>query len=286
MSATIYVVFRRGLIWIPLACAPALAACSLLLGDGFSDSEAQPPNDSGTGSDAPIGDGGGGDGGANPPRDGSPTTDSSSPLFDGGRLSCPDAAGTLCDDFERDELKGGPWDAVNVNDAGTLVVGKPTSSGRQLVASVTGADGVGQVSKDFTITPTKLHIELTLEIQTLPSVGGIYITGALMLNPGNPVSLFYLYTHGGGAFVVEQLTDGVNYVQTPVAITLNAPHRVVMDLHVGGKMTVTVDGAKQVDKNTESWLVLKPPSAILGPGSLNGGNAFAMRADDYVFIAE
>jgi hypothetical protein len=276
-------VFRRGWLWLPIACAPALAACSLLLGDGLSDADApQPGSDSGA--DSPIN--GGDDGATNPPRDGAPTSDGSLPFFDGGKLSCADAAGTLCDDFERDEPKGGPWGTVSVNDGGTLVIGKPSSTGRRLESAITAADGVAQLSRELALTPSKLHIELTLEILALPTNGAIYITGALMLNPGNPVTLFYVYARGDGAFVVEQLTDGTHYVQSPLAITLNAPHRLVIDVQIGGKVKVTVDGATQVDKNTESWLVFKPPQAILGAGSVSGGNAFSMRVDDYVFVAE
>lgn len=272
--------FRRGLVCLAFACtcASALGACSLLLDDDLSAPSTPSADDSGTDATNAVVDG------SNPTPDGGPTIDGSLAVFDGGKLSCPDAAGVLCDDFERNELVG-PWGATNVSEAGSIEI-KAAGAGKRFEAAITSADNVAQLSKDLTVSPSRIHIELTLEILTLPSAGGIYITGALMFNPPNPLTLFYLYAHGGGAFIVEQLTDESHYVQTPVAITLNAPHRVVMDIQAGGKLTVTVDGATQVDKNTESWIVLKPPSAILGPGSLNGGNAFAMRADDYVFIAQ
>lgn len=271
--------FRRGLVWLSLACAPVVAACSLLLDDGFS-GDTSSPNDSGTGSDTTTN---GGDGSSGGP-DGGPKLDATLPTFDGGKLICADAAGTFCDDFERDDVQGG-WSAVTSNEAGTLAIGKPTGASRRLEATI-GTDGVGQLAKDFTISPTRLHIEVTLEILTLPTTGLAILTGATMLNPGNAPSLYYLYVHGGGAFVVEQIADGIHYVQTPLAITLNAPHRVVMDVEQGGRMTVKVDGTVQVDKTTETWLVLKPPQANLGPSSINGCSGMSMRADDYVFIAE
>jgi hypothetical protein len=275
-------VFRRGLVWLSILSAPAVAACSLLLDEGFS-GNGPSPADSGTGPDTASSSGG--DGSAHAERDGGLTFDATLPTVDGGKLVCADAAGIFCDDFERDDPQGG-WSAVNLNEAGTLSIGKPSGASRRLEAAIVGADGFAQLSKDFTLTPTKMHIEVTLELLGLPSAGASLIVGTTMLNPGNPVSLFYLYAHGGGSFVVEQLTDGTHYVQTPVALTLNAPHRVIMEVEQGGKMTVSVDGVLQVDKTTEPWLVLKPPSAYVGPGSINGGNTFSMRADDYVFVAE
>lgn len=276
--------FRRGLVWLPIACAPALAACSLLLGEGFSDPNVQPPNDSGTSStDAPAN---GGDGAPNPNQDGGRTTDESLPTFDGGKLACPDASGVFCDDFERDDVKGS-WEAVGITDGGSMTIVEPAGGSRRLEAAISAAGASAQLTRDFTtITPTRIHIELTLDIQTLPSQGAVYLAGVMMLNAGNSPSLIYLYVHGGGAFFVEQIADGVNYVQTALAITIGAPHRVVMDVTLGGKALVSVDGATQVDKATETWLVGKPPRAILGPGSVNGGNALSMRVDDYVFIAE
>jgi hypothetical protein len=273
-------VFRRGLLWLSIISAPPVAACSLLLDDGFSDDGAS-ASDSGAGPDTTSS--GGGDGSPNPGQDGGLTFDATLPTLDGGKLMCADAAGVFCDDFERDDPKG-DWTAVTLNDAGTMAIGKAGS--RRLEAAILAPDGFAQLSKDFTLSPTKMHIEVTLEILSLPSDGASLIVGTTMLNPGNPVSLFYLYAHGGGAFIVEQLTDDVHYVQTPLALTLNASHRVIMEVQQGGKMTVSVDGALQVDKTTEPWLVLKPPSAYLGPGSINGGNTLAMRADDYVFVAE
>ena len=279
--------FRRGRLRLgfacTFACAPLLVACSLLLDDGFSDTGQPQPSGNDSGIDSQTA---GGDGSTNPTPDGGGPPLDGALLFDGGKLACPDAAGILCDDFERDDVKG-PWGAVSVGEAGTLVIGKPfTGESWRLEAAVSAAGSGAQLSKEIAVSPSKLHVELTLEILQLPTVGAFYITGALMFNAPNPLTLFYIYAHGGGAFVVEQLTDQTHYVQTPLAITLNAPHRVVMDIVAGGKVTVSVDGAVQVDKKTESWMVLKPPSAILGPNSLNGGNTFSMRADDYVFIAE
>ena len=273
--------FRRGLVWLSIASAPLIAACSLLLDDGFAN-DGVSPSDSGTGSDTTTS---GGDGSPIGPDGSNPPIDGSLPTFDGGKLVCADAAGTFCDDFEHDDPQG-PWSGVSVNEAGTIAIGKAPNGSRRLEAAILAVDGIGQVYKDITVTPQRIHIEVTLEILSLPTSGAAIITGATMLNPGNPVSLFYLYAHGGGAFVVEQLTDGAHYVQTPLAITLNAPHRIVLDVVQGGKVTVTIDGASQVDKSTEPWLVLKPPQANLGAGTVNGCIGFSMRADDYVFIAE
>lgn len=274
--------FRRGLVWLSIACAPVVAACSLLLDGGFA-GEGAPATDAGGSADTTTN---GGDGGGPIGSDGGgPLGDGSLPSFDGGKLVCADAAGIFCDDFEHDDPKG-PWGAVSVNEAGTIAIGKPAGGTRRLEAAIIATDGIAQLSKDFTVTPKRIHIELTLEILGLPTAGAAIITGATMLNMGNAPSLFYLYAHGGGAFVVEQLADGVHYVQTALAITLNTPHRVVMDVVEGGKMTVTVDGTSQVDKTTEPWLVLKPPQANVGASGINGCNGFSMRADDYVFIAE
>jgi hypothetical protein len=271
-------VFRRGLVWLPLACAPALAACSLLLGEGFTDTSTPTTNDSGGTTDGPSG----GDGTTNPTGEGgNPQTDAS--LFDGGTTAvcASDAAGVFCDDFERSDPKGN-WSSMGVNDGGILVIDKSGGVSR-LKSAITAVEGAGQLSKDFAVTPKRMRIEVSLEIETLPSTGSGYIAGVLMLNPPQ---LVYLYAHGGGVFFVEQLTDGINYTQAPLAITLKTPHRIAVDVTFGGKTFVYVDGVVQVDKSTESFFTPTPPAALLGANSVDGAKDLSIYLDDYVFVAD
>jgi hypothetical protein len=164
-------VFHRGSLWLTLACAPPLAACSLLLGEGFTDTSTPSTNDSGVSTD----------GTTNGSGDGAPTNDGSVPLIDSGTAACAsDAAGVFCDDFERSDPQGN-WGSLSVNDGGVVVIDKSGGASR-LQSAITAADGVAQLSKDFALTPSRIRIELSLEIDTLPTAGNSYIAGMLMLN--------------------------------------------------------------------------------------------------------
>lgn len=271
--------FRRGLCCLVIACAPALAACSLLLGEGFTGSEANPASDSGaTSPDSTNRDSTDGNDG------GTPTTDAS-PDADGGFV-CPPGTVSFCDGFNRDTVQG-PWEVVHQRPGGTLAIGSSGGGAKHLESAVTAVGGQAQLSKSFGPTPQRVHLELTLEISSLASAGGVYVGGLSMPNGSNPPTLLYLYVSQFGLFFVEQVADGAGYAASNVPVSTGAPHRVVFDVTFGGRSVVTVDDEKKVDKTAESFLSAKAPTVYLGASSIDGtGNGVALKIDDFVFTAD
>jgi hypothetical protein len=271
------------------ACAPALGACSLLLGEGFTDPDAERANAEagGVGADSAIdGAGGGGnDGSTGADADAALGTDAAGSDADAGFV-CPTATARLCDDFQRDEVQGS-WDSVSLNSGGTLVIGKPAGASKRLESAVTALGGVAQLSKAFNAVPKKLHFEVTLDLASLAAVGGVYIMGVYMPNGSGAPTLLYVYTNNSGVYFVEQVADGVAYVGTPLPLSLASPHRIVIDVTFGGKVTATVDGTTKIDKQAASFLLPKPVTVILGAASIDdNGNGVAMKIDDFVFTAD
>ena len=146
---------RRWTVLLACACAPTLAACSLLLGEGFTDPNAANKE---TDASAPDALAEGGADGANPQieggpgTDGSPANDAGGDADGGGNGGCPAATVSFCDAFERDDPKGS-WDSVLINAGGTLVVGKPAFGSRRLESTVIAANGQAQMMKAFATTP-------------------------------------------------------------------------------------------------------------------------------------
>lgn len=286
--------FRRGPFWLAFVGAPALTACSLLLGEGFTDADSD-PTDSGTGADGTSSGGssgtsgtsssGGASGDGAPGNDGAPSGDAG-PGTDGG-VPCPDATVTICDDFERTDPKG-TWTSMNLVTGGTLSVATETNGNRFLSSAVTANGGHAQLSRQLAITPAKIHLEVSVAVKSLATAGGVYITGIGMPNAGNPPSLVYFYANDTAVWFVQQIADGVNYYADALTFPIDDKrHRIVLDLTFNGKVTLSIDGTKQIDSNAKTFLVPKPIGVHLGASSIDDlGRGVAVDVDDFVFTAD
>ena len=103
-----------------------MLACSLLLGEGYTDPDPNVPGDSGT---------------TQPSGDATSSSDSSSgdgtTLLDGTKeaaVGCPIGTVSFCDDFERDDPRGEWGDKIEEN--GGTVAGKVLPAVPQLAADV------------------------------------------------------------------------------------------------------------------------------------------------------
>lgn len=282
--------FRRGSYWLACACAPALAACSLLLGEGFTDPNVDPTSEAGTTPDsAPNGE----SDGSNPQLDGGLEADGSLPGSDGGDAGddggsgvCPVAQVSFCDTFERATPQG-DWDSVFLNAGGSLVVGTPTVGSKRLESNITAVSGAAQLMKAFKFTPTKVHFELRLLVSALPQAGGIYIGGLTMENGVGAPSLLYLFVNETALYFVEQVADGGGYHASTVGFSTGVFHHVVVDVQFTGNTVVSVDGTTKVTKAAESFLVPKPMDFYLGGASIDGvGKGVGLLIDDFVFTAD
>lgn len=285
-------VFRRGLAWLAFsvgagAGASALTACSLLLGEGFTDPSAQvPTDDSGPdGSDAPTG---GGDGSTSTTDGG----DGSTPGTDGGDsggASCPLAAVSFCDDFKRTsagDIKGA-WDEVKLNPSGALSIVADSTGDNHLKSAISALGGQAQLWKTFVKQPTKLHFELSLTVKTFASAGDVYVTGVGMSNGSDPPTLIYFYVSTTALYVVQQVANGGGYVGSAIPISLGMKQRVVLDLEFAGTITVTVDGVTKLGAKAQMYLVPKPPTLYLGAVSIDGtGDDGSFDIDDFVFTID
>lgn len=291
--------FRRAVVWLAFSVgagtgASALTACSLLLGEGFTDPNAeQPANDSGPGgSDAPNG----GDG-STPTTEGGPGVDGSPPGTDGGLLdggdsggvTCPVAVVSFCDDFERNSQSNlkGAWDVVDLNLSGSLsIVAGPTGN-RHLATSVNAPGGQAQLSKTFSQQPTRLRFELSLRVKAFASVGAVYVAGVGMGSSGGPFSLIYFYVETDSLWLVQQVGGGGGYYRSPVPVSTGTTHRIVVDLTFNGKVSVKVDGSTKVDEDARTYLVPKPPSLYLGASSIDStGDDGNFEIDNFVFAID
>lgn len=280
---------RRAVAWLAFACAcacaPTLGACSLLLGEGFTDPNADSANDSGTGT--PDGDGGTTPGTDARPNDGQgPGTDSGSK--EGGTQGCPSAAVSLCDDFERTDVQG-DWGGQELTAGGSLAIGGQAPN-RNLAASITTKGALANLTKTFALKPTKFHFELTMQYDAYPQEGAVHLFGMLLFDPANPSSqpsIVYAYVRNDGVHLVQQLTDGMHYHEDPIAITIGAKHRVVIDGALNGKVVVTVDGTPTLDANMQTYLISDVLTLSLGASASDGtGAGFALTVDDFVFTAD
>jgi hypothetical protein len=275
------------MFWVAFAGAPALTACSLLLGEGFTDPNAQPSNEAGTGGDTSS-DGGG----ATLPSEGGPDADASNVRpdgGDGGTGGCPSGLVSFCDDFERGDASDvqGTWEIVTLNATGALGLQTASSGNHLLAASVSAKGDDAYLSKVFTKQPSKFHLELSLQVDSLASTGGVYVTGIGMTNGGGSPSLVYLYLDTTNLLLVQQVADGVNYFSQAIPITLKTMHRISVDLTFNGRVVVKVDGNTKLDQNAQTFLVPKPPTVILGASSIDDqGDDGAFVADDFVFTLD
>lgn len=280
--------FRRALV---LGAAFSLSACSLLLGEGFTDpnAEPQPANDSGGGADGASGGADGGDGSTTTPAADAGGDTAIDPGSDGGSDgACPVATVSFCDDFERQspsDVKGA-WDLIDVNASGSLAI-VPSASGHHLATSVSATGGQAQLGKELGKQPSKVHFELSLTVKAFASTGGVYVAGFAMSNGFIAPSLVYLFVNTSTLYFVQQVADGGGYVGRVIPITLGTKHRLVVDLTLNGKVTVTVDGNSKVDENAQTFLVPNPVGAYLGASSIDAlGDDGSFEIDDYVFTAD
>jgi hypothetical protein len=274
-------VFRRGLVWLPFACAPVLAACSLLLGEGVTETSTSAP-----GTDASPTDGA---------QDGSPITPGSDAAPDAGsdadaaNTGCPAATVSFCDDFERSDSSNvkGAWQTIDLNASGTLAFKTEPTGNRLLATAVSAKGGQAQLSNVYTHQPTKFHLELSLTVSALASTGAVYVTGIAMPNSSTPPSLVYLYAQDNGLFLAQQVANGVNYWNQALPITVGTHHRIAIDLTFNGKLLVKIDGNTKIDQNAETFLVPKPANLYLGASSIDGeGDDGAFLVDDFVFTMD
>jgi hypothetical protein len=276
------------MIWVAVASAPALTACSLLLGEGFTDPNAD-PDEAGAGGD---GSSSGGDGSTNAPSEGGPGVDGSNPGADGGdggTGGCSTGLVRFCDDFERADASDvkGKWELTNVNADGVLAIEAEQNGNHLLAAKVSAVAGQALLSKTFTEQPTKFHLELSLEVDSFASTGGVYVTGLGMQNNSGSPSLVYLYVTQQNLLLVQQVADGVNYWSQPLPIVLKTMHRIAIDLTFNGKLNVKIDGNTKLDANAQTFLVPKPPALYLGAASIDDeGTGGAFLVDDFVFTLD
>jgi hypothetical protein len=267
------------LLWLSLSCIPALAACSLLLGEGFTDPDAASgSNDAGTAADTatttpPPGEGG---------SDGAP------PSGDGG--ACPAAKVSFCDDFERTASNGlkGEWDLVALNNAGSLaIVAAGPNGNHHLATAVSAKGGRAQLSRTFAQQPAKIHFELSLTLESFASVGAVYVAGIGMRSGNAAPSLVYLVLDTANLFFVQQVADTSSFTNHALPIAIGTKRRIVVDLVFNGKVTVSVDGNTNVDANAQTYLVPNPPEVYLGASSIGDtGDDGAFSIDDFVFTLD
>lgn len=284
-------VIRRGGFWLACACAPALAACSLLLGEGFTDPNAEPPKGPDTLTPDATSETGAVDG-SNPQIEGGPGTDGSILVNDAGDagnngVQCPTAAVSFCDDFNRPDaadLKGA-WDVVDLNLGGTLAL--KSSPNRILATAVSAKGGQAQLSKTFLQQPSKIHLELTLTVSSYASEGGVYIGGIAMQSGLGSPSLVYLYVDNVKLLLVQQVTDGANYYNQVLPSTAGVAERISIDLTFNGTLLVKVDNVTKVNEKAQTFLSPKPPSLYLGASSIDGlGDDGSFLIDDVVFTID
>lgn len=269
-----------------MACIPALAACSLLLGEGFTDPNAPAlATDASTSADSPAN---GGEGG--PPivgSDAAPDTggDAVRPDPEAGGTICPTATVSFCDDFER-SVPQDDWAGSSVSANASLTI--ETSNGsKALFSSISAKGATAQLTKAFAPVPQKFHLAFDLQMTALAVSGGVYIGGLFMQTGLAAPSLVYVYTEPGGVWFVQQVADDGGYIRDQLPISTGTNYRVDIDLTFNGKLIVNVNGTKVVDRNAEAFLVPHAPTLHVGASSIDGlGNGGSFRMDDLVFTID
>jgi hypothetical protein len=279
-------VFRRGVAAaFASGCACALTACSLLLGEGFTDPESGTSGDSSADATSAA-DGSTTDTNANDAsgNDGRADADAGA----AGDGSCPSAAVSFCDDFNRTDVKG-DWPTMQLTTGGALSLVPGDPSGKRLETGISALGAHAYLLRKTSFVPTKFHMAASIDFGTLPQAGAVYMFGVSMWpTAGTAPSLAYVYAESSGIYFVQQITDGTGYQRDAIPIASDGnEHRIVMDVVLGGQAVVTVDGNAVVNRATAGFLVADPIECALGADSIDGtGNGFTFHADDFVFTAD
>ena len=232
--------YARRAHWIALSGAPALVACSLLLGEGYTDPDPGATNDSGTAGDDASADGSESDvrGESDASRDGS--SDGS----DGSGGPCG-ADYTFCDDFERDTLMPGPWTSATsegltggIDDASSS---SPTRSFFVNLPANTSGSYLLRLSAQDAGAPKRLRVIASMQLVSTMSYSTV-----LALAFGN-VSQFIFVNAGAGMHLGEQdlgVTPTI-YEATNAGGTPTGWHRYELDADlVARTATLYRDGAQ------------------------------------------
>lgn len=272
-------VTRIARLVIVFAGAMSVAACSLMLGEGYT-SEPEGADAASTTTDGSAG-----------RREASPGDAADASTNDAPMIAplCEAGAMTFCDDFERPAPQG-EWSTAVATSGATLQI-SADGQGRRLEAVCPSKGANALLARTLQGKPSHLHFEVTLEYATLPTTGGVYVMGIAMSPSGSASGLTLLYVYANqdlGITFVQQVTGTASYrADVLAAATPGAPHRIAVDVVIGGKVTVSVDGTALVDRAAESFLQSGAPKITLGAGSIDDtGAGFRVLADDFVFTAD
>lgn len=207
-------------------------------------------------------------------------------------VSQPDAAsctgpGDVCDDFERDEVRG-RWDGLLTTENATAAI-RTTDRGRVLTATSLSAIGAALLEKTLPGELRRLRYEIDARYDALPTGGSYLFLRASTPLPGDVFAITYVVADSSGVWFVQQRSgDGAPYLRLPLAASAGAWHRFLVEYEIGGELQVSVDGAVQIGpRPTESSLAVGVLRLSVGVAGVDVvGSGFTYQIDNLRLHAE
>ena len=181
---------------------------------------------------------------------------------DGGPPDPCAAEAHFCDDFERSDLLGA-WTGL-----------------RSSIDAGVGGSAQAHLTKDLAVgTRSRFVWAFDFEMVTPPSPGLVF--AQLGLFQASTLWFVYLYAQPGGVAFVQQDIGGGGLVQIPLPAPYGVRHRLEVDLTIGGRVVLAVDGVVSTEQQTEAFMTSGEPRLDLGLlGAPLSPSPFSVRLDD------
>ncbi len=264
--------------WPPLAALAVGAGCSLLTDFDALDA-AKVTAEAGPAVDAMTAD-----------RSDEPQPNEASTGSDAA--ACPMTATAFCDDFERSDVLGN-WTRTSSNDGGTLEI-EGVLGARHLKSSIVGSDGGGAPSAVLLkqlagiVTRVSLECDLSYDQRPLFQNDGNILLVVIIDNGADKFQLIYLdVKRDESAFVLQDPTATVPIIDYRAVAFEPGLHHIGMDMTVGGRTRLRVDGLTLLDIPTPAFMQSGTPALQVGiSGGADPSSPLTLTADNVVFSAD
>ena len=206
--------------------------------------------------------------------------------------ACPMSATVFCDDFERSGVLGN-WTRTSSNDGGTLEIeGAPGA--RHFKSSIVGRDGGGApfalLRKELAGIVTRISVECDLSYDRRPVFqnDGNIILAVMIDNGADKFQLIYLdVKRDESAFVLQEPTAAVQTIDYRAVAFEPGLHHIAIDMTVGGRTRLRVDGPTVLDIPTPAFMQSGTPALQVGiSGPADPSSSITLTADNVVFSAD
>lgn len=204
--------------------------------------------------------------------------------------ACPMTA--FCDDFERSGVLGN-WTRTSSNDGGTVEI-EGVAGARHLKSSIVGRDGGGApfavLRKELAGVVTRVSVECDLSYDRRPVFqnDGNIIVAVIIDNGADKFQLIYLdVKRDESAFVLQDPTAAVQTIDYRAVPFEPGLHHIAIDMTVGGRTRLRVDGPTVLDIPTPAFMQSGTPALQVGiSGPADPSSSLTLTADNVVFSAD